>query len=1405
MSREVIGQYAKTWYNRVVDQDREMNMSADEWKSLEEAWGKLTPSKIQCTVLVNKMLKQVFEERCIVEAWIEWQSGVLSEEWKALLLAKAPADGGGLGIGPSQPFNGGVTLEQGLKVSEVRQGGTDLVEHALQFEERMKMLRVPEARHLGLFEASLNGECRGSFWQAMRTGQDYADIRALVRAMLKVQGLVSVKAARVDLDGVWQRRGAGETASAFLSRLKTAVTKYEYRSGKTMAPEAVVELLLARLHDGQRIEALMDVDKMTVDEVIRLARVFEASGHERKVDRTGKQRPEVPSKPEAVTHKFRERTRAPEVSRTVKAQGSTRKECTHCGGRHDVTDCWTKYPEKRPHFRNQAQALAGRLVEGSTGGALKKILLDSCADVSCAKESAVESCWEAVDRAVRFMWGMSTVTTKKAYLVPIEVDGVSSREEVFIVDDELLGPEADMLLSSAAAERLGWSMRRASDEDKKEDVEELPSEAPVFADFVMITAHTGIRKAAERLPTAGSLNDLVEAAAVPAVQFAWDEKGLAEAKFSSVARGYRPEAEVHLRARAKEMVEAGIASWGDSIFASPWLTVQKPKGGWRECVDMRAINIYMRGSAFPCTTTKDVLRKLGDPRWKIFTELDLKVAFWQIPLGDPDRHRCAVRGPDGILLLMNRLPQGGKDSSAQLERILVDVLVRPFQLTFKDRAVLLVYRDNLFLGTTDEETHAEALTWIADRARELRFKFGSGTIGTDTVSVLGFELSPEHVRPARAALEKLGKLEKPRSRKALRAALGQYNYYRSVIPCYAGLAAPLEELTKGKAVFAWTGEHERAWHRLKAAVVKACTGRYSPGKVCTIYTDASDDAAGAALVQDGKIVAVFSRKFRGAQMSYSVTRREALALLWALQHFDDMLTGTTKVFTDHHALVAWSRGSYGSDPLLNRWGLKLGHYDADIQHVRGTDNGVADYLSRFVDGLDRDEQARVRSQRLPRGVEQMYNGLPRAPIDRSRRMEWLEELHVAANHAPVRAMLAFLEGQVDWPTKRLDVEEIVSVCDLCQREELARPPKPATLVAHRSAWRVFDEMSFDLITEMPLTKRGNRHTAHWLESFSGFSWLFPLKSREGADSAAVSLHLFYTVGFPRRVRCDRGEALSAEMVALFEWAGIEIKETSSHHPSANGQNERTNLEVRRELARMGDDDDWDLQLDAVAFFRNSRPPRRADITAFQLLFNVEPRLPMVAKLLPAAVEMAEEIGRPWEELVKSERIRRKLALEANKEAMRRYEGSRTPRQAGDLVLVRNFARKKGEPRWRGPYSVVEARARSLKLRTDAGRYLIVNTSDVKPYRQGPREADVGINAVPHANIDNKLSAINIQDVDADPIVSNPTIADPTVHDAQRDARPGYSRFINELIAKASTYSTIPSLPPWAPGDRASRR
>jgi hypothetical protein len=47
--------------------------------------------------------------------------------------------------------------------------------------------------------------------------------------------------------------------------------------------------------------------------------------------------------------------------------------------------------------------------------------------------------------------------------------------------------------------------------------------------------------------------------------------------------------------------------------------------------------------------------------------------------------------------------------------------------------------------------------------------------------------------------------------------------------------------------------------------------------------DASGTAAGALVVQDGKI------EFNAAQSKYSTTRREALALLWAVQKFKHLM------------------------------------------------------------------------------------------------------------------------------------------------------------------------------------------------------------------------------------------------------------------------------------------------------------------------------------------------------------------------------------------------------------------------------------------------------------------------------------------------------------------------------------
>ena len=83
--------------------------------------------------------------------------------------------------------------------------------------------------------------------------------------------------------------------------------------------------------------------------------------------------------------------------------------------------------------------------------------------------------------------------------------------------------------------------------------------------------------------------------------------------------------------------------------------------------------------------------------------------------------------------------------------------------------------------------------------------------------------------------------------------------------------------------------------------------------------------------------------------------------------------GGDQVYKDHKALVHWAAGSFGDDLLLNRWGLKLQEYPVEVEHLAGTENGVADFLSRRVLAQRRNPQ---------RAARQVINGIPRAPADR---------------------------------------------------------------------------------------------------------------------------------------------------------------------------------------------------------------------------------------------------------------------------------------------------------------------------------------------------------------------------------------------------------------------------------------
>ena len=94
-------------------------------------------------------------------------------------------------------------------------------------------------------------------------------------------------------------------------------------------------------------------------------------------------------------------------------------------------------------------------------------------------------------------------------------------------------------------------------------------------------------------------------------------------------------------------------------------------------------------------------------------------------------------------------------------------------------------------------------------------------------------------------------------------------------------------------------------------------------------------------------VSFFSRKFNSYQLNYSTVEKEALALIWALQHFEVYVGGgveTLVVYTDHNHLT-FLHSLQNPNQRLMRWCLFLQPYTLDIRHVKGTENVFADALS----------------------------------------------------------------------------------------------------------------------------------------------------------------------------------------------------------------------------------------------------------------------------------------------------------------------------------------------------------------------------------------------------------------------------------------------------------------------------
>lgn len=122
-------------------------------------------------------------------------------------------------------------------------------------------------------------------------------------------------------------------------------------------------------------------------------------------------------------------------------------------------------------------------------------------------------------------------------------------------------------------------------------------------------------------------------------------------------------------------------------------------------------------------------------------------------------------------------------------------------------------------------------------------------------------------------------------------------------------------------------------------------------KPFTLQVDASDIGAGMALLQKDdtgnlRPIAYHSKTFNQAERNYSAVERECYALILGLDKFAEYLDGATFTIETDNSAVTYLNQMRNKNARLMRWALRLQEWCPKIVHIKGTDNVLADMLSR---------------------------------------------------------------------------------------------------------------------------------------------------------------------------------------------------------------------------------------------------------------------------------------------------------------------------------------------------------------------------------------------------------------------------------------------------------------------------
>ncbi|XP_042055854.1 uncharacterized protein LOC121800317 [Salvia splendens] len=331
-----------------------------------------------------------------------------------------------------------------------------------------------------------------------------------------------------------------------------------------------------------------------------------------------------------------------------------------------------------------------------------------------------------------------------------------------------------------------------------------------------------------------------------------------------------------------------------------------------------------------------------------FSFLDGYSGYFHIAANPEDQEKTTFTCPFGTYAY-RRMPFGLCNAPDTFQRCMMSI----FSDILEDCIEIFMDDFTVYGDTFDQGLHSLSRVLERCRQKDLVLNFEKCHFMVTDGIVLRHMVSSRGIEVDQAKIAVIAKLSYPTNQKEIRAFLGHAGFYRRFIKDFAKIAQPLTRLLQNEVEFEFSDDCKAAFQLLKDRLISSpiiCAPDWS--HPFEVMCDASDYAVAAVLGQkiEGKSYVIFyaSKTLNQAQKNYDTTEKEMLSVVYAFEKFRPYLIGSKVIVYTDHAAIKYLLAKKESKPRLIRWVLILQEFDWEAVDKNGSNNRVADHLSRIL-------------------------------------------------------------------------------------------------------------------------------------------------------------------------------------------------------------------------------------------------------------------------------------------------------------------------------------------------------------------------------------------------------------------------------------------------------------------------